>query len=193
MGDTLERKHDLSMFCDPESSRYVLGAVKYHGHRRQLEATDGRMLVVIDLDLGPEDVAIHGKSLSRAFHNVNNIKGQESVCLDQEQKQLAVPSTGASFPLGEQDGRWPETTDLFGPCEPLVQVRLKVEMLEHIVQYAKAAGEESVRFGFVADPGKCNGHRFAVGELRGQVMDMDMPDGGCPDLTEPIWQEPATD
>jgi DNA polymerase III sliding clamp (beta) subunit (PCNA family) len=76
--------HDITAFCSQDESRYALCGVHFNAEKKRLEATDGRMLIVVPVLQSdgeyptpitqgkeePKDFLIHAKFLQEALEKI---------------------------------------------------------------------------------------------------------------------------
>lgn len=134
----IERKHDISAFCEYESCAYDLDTVKYDPANKCLMATDGKVCMFVPFDGGDEGFHLSGATLGDLF------SGRATLSLS--------PDGNASTSLKRDATRWPDVVELVAKCNPHTHtVIVKTQMLETIAKYAKRAGAQSVYFGFAGE------------------------------------------
>ena len=148
MSITLSKRHDLSVFCDKESSRYALSAVKYDSSG-YVAATDGRIAAITAAPVnGISDTMIPmeaAKSLPKS--------GQAE--LDANDTSITITADGNKTIYAPIEGRFPQIRDIFGLADPKIKITLGLGVLAKLLSYGKSAGFDKLRLELTPDD---NGH-----------------------------------
>ena len=132
---TINRKHDISEFCTGESQQYALEYIRYDPTEKELQATNGHVLMTVPLEGGDKEFLIRG---SLVHQYIRQDGGFEIVAVpDDMSEPLTITVDGLTGPATQCWAKFPDVENVKATVRiPKATVLLDAEYVRAIAEYA---------------------------------------------------------